>query len=461
MTVGSPYTDSEVRTHLDPTPIAGGQPYLDRLDDGDRLTEADADVTVSTASDLAAEATSDGEKTIWIADGSEIDISGETFVAVDKTIAGNRGQDGADGPLVYSTDCGFDSAAYYNADEFDGGPRGQIELRGECRLTGFRLRGWAHDHFDHEEYPGFIPRKDDYSPDLARGVSCERTSDGERGDHEIDNMEIYGWSTQGVYVGDADNGTVSAEIHHTDLHDNMQTGYGYHVDVKHGDAHVHHCYLNGHRHAIVTFGLSETRYVAEDNVFGPATCDHVLDGHRLDQNVGSCSSDRSDETYGNQIGRNIVIRRNTFCSEEVIDDAAPLRSGHEPTIQFNGVPRPWDGDGAQIVHNRFEQDGPKDNAGRTSSTEPPISQTKTCTDDGFELDSRGFTTNLDVRDNQYNGSESEYDSDYGAPVNLEGDIDADAGSTPEETGSDTDEDGSVPGKMSDLVGWLVDRLGAA
>lgn len=414
MTVGSPYSDAEVRDQLATNTIAGGQPYLDTLTAGEQITETDADVTVSTAAALITEAQTDG-RTVWVADGATIDLTGSSFVTgQDVTIAGNRGQAGAAGPLLFSDSRGENSSAYHGGDGV-----GVITLLSGGRLTGIRLRGWAHNNWPSDEYPGYV-NHEPYEEVYARGVTLDRHDVYRDGYVEVDNCEIYGWATMGTYVGD-DTGArgVHGEIHHSDLHDNMMKGYGYHVDTKRGRAHVHHCYLNAHRHALVTFGTAASGYRAEYNVVGPATMDHMFDSHRLGNNLSNSqtSLDPDDDNYRYLAGSDLIIRYNTVCAERTVDAGDGFKDNvHENTVQLNGIPRPYAGQGMLFERNRIEQSGPP----ASNASGEAIWQTRTREEDGFSLNSEGFTSNIIIRNNQYDGSTVEGDPGYGAPINLQG-----------------------------------------
>lgn len=428
MAPGSPYTDAEVRAQIDPTPIGGGSGYLGTLDSGEIWTESDADVTVSTASELDSACSyspSSGETyVVWVADGATIDMTGEDSLLTGgsgtKVIAGNRGQGGSNGPLIFSNSNGENSTAYRG-----GSVTGVFQVEGDVELFGVRWRGWSHDYWDSDEYPGYIPLKDssEYYAELARCFSIR--SD----DVEIHNCEIYGWATQGIYVGT--RGTPNDPwIHHNDIHDCMQTAFGYGVDCGNGRPLIEYNYINACRHGVNGSGYSTAGWRCYNNVFGPSYSQHPIDMHSLSNNSTGSSSNYNNRGYHGNAGGRMVFQNNTVTCTRHISDAN-VQGGHRtPAIGIRGVPWPRTGDGIIIEDNRFEHDevkGPRPSPGHQYSGKENYSLAthQQWTRHDFNFSSRlgvdDYTPNFIFNGNQTNGSTAPYDPSVGAPVNLNGD----------------------------------------
>lgn len=423
-TAGSPYTDSQIRKQLSTNQIGGGQPYLDTLSASRQITEADCDVTVSTSSGFWNAVKGTTYSRIWVADNAVINISGDSARVTDKTIAGNRGVNGADGPLLYSTDRGEDSHAWGG-----GASYGHLVLEGSSRLTGLRLRGWSHDYWDNPEHPGYIP----FAPgatyaerDAWRKKRFARCGSLRSDDVEIDNCEIYGWSVEAFACGTSSSHH-SPWIHHNDLHDNMMTSYGYHIDVKKGRPVVEYNYMNAHRHAVNGFGYYNSEFVCRFNLFGPSQSSHATDMHGLHNNVGWTNSDYNSTKYHGQAGGRMEIYRNTYTATHVISDDTKYGGNWTWAISIRGVPSPRTSPGVQIYDNVFEHPKVERNGGgngvRDSTHNGPYNQqiSGVTPDWSVPTGSDGFTANYSHGPNVFEGSTTDYDyNTVGAPINLEG-----------------------------------------
>ncbi|HRI61847.1 MAG TPA: right-handed parallel beta-helix repeat-containing protein [Saprospiraceae bacterium] len=127
---------------------------------------------------------------ILVAPGASIDISGLINVQIPEgiTLAGNRGQNGAAGPLIFSTSTPAESVVFF--------------VEKNVRITGLRFRG------PDDNYPDI-----DYAvrPDLK--LTCFAVQ-GEN--IEVENCEISNFSRGGVEV--YPNGK-NIRVHHCYLHD--------------------------------------------------------------------------------------------------------------------------------------------------------------------------------------------------------------------------------------------------
>lgn len=429
--------NEEVLDILEGSVVAGGEAYVNQQG-SDIITRSDADRTVSSWSELDSALGRSGVDVIWMDD--DIDMTGNEFRLSGQILAGDRGQDGSDGPLLYTNSKGQNSVGGYG-----GSHRGSIELRGDCHLTGIRFRGATHDAFDHPEYSGYIPspaygsrteRDEIYTRDRSRGITVS-TSNG-----EISNCEIYGFATQAISVG-SHNNPRDTHIHHCHIHDNMQNSMGYGVDVRRGNALVEFCYFNGHRHALNGGGRWNCSYTLRYSLLGPANSSHVVDMHRLGNNISSASSDFNDRDYIGNAGGNLVIENNTFLNTTLPDfsDSEVTRRanvGGEFTvfspgdicrdIAIRGVPWPRDGAGCSIKDNRTLHHGPPgfDNQEPYRSPKPDIPFIQQVRSGGLNVpnsrrNSRNFSDNFEISGNVYDSeNEGDFDASKGAPVDIHG-----------------------------------------
>lgn len=411
----SAYTDSEIRSRLSNNQIGGGQPYLNTLTATEQITQADCEVTVSTSEGFWNAVKGTTYNRIWIADNAVINISGDSAKVTDKTIAGNRGVNGADGPLLYSTDKGDDSHAWDA-----GSGRGHFQFYGNCRITGLRWRGWAHDYWDNPDHPGYIPYRppEGYAANYARWGACRSDT------IDIDNCEIYGFCTAGIAVGTSSS-AYDPHIHHNDIHDNMQTSAGYHIDIFRGRPIIEYNYMNAHRHAIDGFGRYNSEYICRYNVFGPSQSSHVVDMHGLHNNISGTNSDYDSTLYHGQAGGNLDIYRNTFTATHVISDANFDAGDWSWAVSIRGVPWPRTGDVCKIYDNVFEHPQVERNGGgngiRDQSHNGPYNQQISGSNWSAPTQSDGFTENYANGSNVFNGSTTAYDHTVvGAPIDLKG-----------------------------------------
>lgn len=289
---------------------------------------SEAEVIVTTVEGLIDEATTGMGRIIGVEDGN-YDLTGTSF-ATRNWIAGRRGQNGSPGPLLYTNDSGVDSHAYRGG-EYDG----VITLLDEGRLTGVRLVGAEVGNWDSDRYDGYHPQPNgSYSERMAyydrhhgRGVTVLG-----RG-CSVDNCEIRHFATQGIVVG-GNSTAVSPAIHDNSLTNMMMTSAGYCVDVKRGMPRIERNYMNASRHSICGFGYADCGYVVRGNVFGPHHSSHIVDMHRLGNNLDTLSSDPSSEIYRYRAGGQMEVVGNEFQSRERI----PEVGGINEAVHVRGVP---------------------------------------------------------------------------------------------------------------------------
>ncbi len=221
-------------------PVGGGEGY-DRLLDG-------GDYRVGTRQELlAALEQAEAGEVVYVESRAEIDLSDLARIAVPAgvTLAGNRGHEGAAGPLLYS-----------NRMPGEGFPI-LFDLAGDrARLTGLRIRGPDPDYAAQRAGPST----------LNRGVNV-----GANG--EVDNCEVSNFYREGI----AARGP-GVHIHHNDIHD---VG-AYPVLVTSRDALIESNLIRWGWHAIACTGSVGTSYEACYNHFRPHDVESIgqcLDMH--------------------------------------------------------------------------------------------------------------------------------------------------------------------------------------
>jgi len=252
---GFPWQDDDEGTNTDPPsdePVGGGAGY------GDILTESDADVVVSTVSELERELSSATSGDVIFVDGdAELDVTNmHVDMAAGVTLASDRGRDGSSGATLYNT-----AITEHNIRAYGG------------RITGLDVRG---------AYPG-----DDTTSDWGdRGIATY-------GPVEIDNCEVRGFSTAAIQCRGHDGG--SAHVHHCFIHNNNGNSRGYGVAVlgnsgrDGGIPRVNHCFFENDRHSVTTDGGPGTGFISEYNHFSPTTWRWPSDAHQSNENDGYAS----------------------------------------------------------------------------------------------------------------------------------------------------------------------------
>ena len=307
----------------------GGAPTLQEI------TEADADVTVTSADELIELARSGGGLVIWIPSKTKIDLTGRNLIIDNTTIASGRNREQS-GAVLTTSDEGFNSPAWSGGS----GSYGLITMRNNARLTGVVVQGPHTDIQDHPAMPGYFPfapggssaRREWRRERFARGITVQ-------GDNvRIDNNEIWGWGVQGVAVG-PEGFVANCEVAYCHIHNCMMTSYGYCVDVRHGDCTVYRSYLDAARHAMCGSGMGDSNYYVVESTIGPWTSSHPLDQHRVGENV-SGSSDPDAVDYRYRAGGTVLVRGCHIMPTRVPD--LPFinhnRGGTAPHVRIRGVP---------------------------------------------------------------------------------------------------------------------------
>lgn len=163
--------------------IGGGNGYSKIITQGDFIVNNVTEL-------LAAFNTAQPGDVILVASGASIDISGLTNVEIPEgiTLAGNRGQNGAQGPLLFSTATPAENVVFF--------------VENNVRITGLRFRGPDDNYADID----YAVRPD--SKILCFAVEGENV--------EIENCEISNFARGGVEV--YPNGK-NVHVHHSYLHD--------------------------------------------------------------------------------------------------------------------------------------------------------------------------------------------------------------------------------------------------
>lgn len=223
-----------IRTNFDGLgAIGGGQGY------SDTITQAQADTVVSSAQGLRnAVSSAQQGATIFVTSGAQSGSGSDTETASTQLLADGGGSTGGSAPgsaltlsitgaipvntnqITIASDRGVNGspgAILQRKTVGTGGGSAQSPLfrvtADSVRITGFQLQGPRSDRFD--------PNSPE-NPPQSTGVRLEG------GGCEVDNCEVFGWTTAGVTVAD----TFTAAIHHNRIHDcAMATrGWGVRLD---------------------------------------------------------------------------------------------------------------------------------------------------------------------------------------------------------------------------------------
>lgn len=294
-------------------PIGGGPGYKNLVTKGDYQARTLDEL-------LAALKKAEKGQVVYLAGDVEIDLTTRAFIEKTVieipegvTLAGNRGQDGSLGAIIYSD-------AFYT--------RPMIRVMGpDVRITGLRLRGPDPKRRLEHHRRSFRPpdkrgRKYYYSFPFSRGVVTSYPG------LEIDNCELSGWSHAAVWLKTGDK----HHIHHNYIHHNQYNGLGY--GVTHGTAFslIEYNLFNYNRHSIAGTGSPGSGYEAANNVELGVSLSHCFDMHG--------GRDRKDGTK--IAGDWMKFHHNTFRAPKV-------------AIVIRGLPRQK----AEVYGNWFCHDSTK------------------------------------------------------------------------------------------------------
>ncbi|MFC1713035.1 hypothetical protein ACFL6S_05170 [Candidatus Poribacteria bacterium] len=195
---------------------------------------------------------------VYVKLNAKIDLSSFVHIPIPDgvTLAGNRGQDKAEGPLIYT-----DGLAEHPYPIL-------FDLGEKARFTGLRLKGPDPDYAD------YIQQTKDASYKAAARAIAGGTGS------EIDNCEISNFYRDGIVANVKD-----VYIHHNFLHD--IAAYPIIVGGKIGTALIEANIIHWGWHSIAGTGTPQTGYEARYNIFKPHTIpvavfmhvNHCLDQH--------------------------------------------------------------------------------------------------------------------------------------------------------------------------------------
>jgi hypothetical protein len=185
------------------------------------------------------------------------------------TIAGDRGHNGSAGGRIFQNRIAADPTGSDVPTHSMLMPSGN-----NVRVTGLRLEG---------------PDKTTLSMS-ALGAKVGIALENYKG-LEVDNCEIFGWSSSGVYVN-IDNPAVAAggltspeigsgiaNIHHNYIHHCQSDGLGYGVEVDYGSALIKGNVFGYTRHSVAASGMAGDGYEASYNVQIANSTEHTFDVH--------------------------------------------------------------------------------------------------------------------------------------------------------------------------------------
>ncbi len=241
-------------------PIGGGPGYEKIVTKGDYQPRTLDEL-------LAALKKAKKGQVVCLAGDVEIDLTVRTYtektvieVPEGVTLAGNRGQDGSLGAIIFS-------------DAFQ--TRQMIRATGpNVRITGLRLRGPESKRRLGHHRRSFRNRK-------TRGHKYYYkfpTSNGVYTKHpglEIDNCELSAWSHAAILLKSGDK----HHIHHNYIHHNQYNGLGYGVAHNRAFSLIDYNLFNYNRHSIAGTGRSGSGYEAANNVEIGVSLSHCFDMH--------------------------------------------------------------------------------------------------------------------------------------------------------------------------------------
>lgn len=302
-------------------PIGGGPGYTRPIIHGDFYVD-------DRKSLLNALGRAKAGQVVYVNPQAELDLT--PFVRANKlvlelpagvTLAGNRGENGAPGGLIYS-------------EEFATQP--MLRAAGaNVRITGLRLRGpdpkRQLEYHRHVYYEGGGGNPAFYHFPTSDGIQT-----GHAG-LEVDNCELSGWSHAAIFL----TGGSNHRIHHNLIHHNQRMGLGYGVSLTNSaEALIEFNLFDHNKHSIAGSGMPGSGYEARHNVVyagNDAARDFAGQSHLFDMHGGE---DRLDET--SIAGDWLKIHHNLFASAAVT------------AINIRGVPQRR----AEIQRNWFFSSNP-------------------------------------------------------------------------------------------------------
>lgn len=251
-------------------------------------------ITVTTARSFitALKSAGRGDK-ILIA--SDINLTGHKNIEIPGgvTIYGNRGQNGALGPLIYTTSHGVHPLFKVVGDDvtFYGlriqGADGEKLHRGVSAFTGKTERQKKENYLKYYN-------ETMYATPVSSGIATNRNN------LLVENCELSQWTYTAIYL---QKGAKGATVQHCYIHHNQRFGLGYGVTVDQAEVNILGNVFDYNRHSIASTGRKGSIYVAKYNIFkegGNETW--AVDMH----------GDKDRGLKGNQAGEYLEVVNNTF-----------------------------------------------------------------------------------------------------------------------------------------------------
>ncbi len=287
-------------------PIGGGEGYTRMVTGGDLVAE-NLDQLIDALGKVQA------GQVIFIPGEIEIDCTARVYIeelvlAVPGgvTLAGNRGQNGSKGALLFS------DALKTSPLIRTGGP--------DVRVTGLRLRGPVPRRYDDHHHRSFAEgRGHTYYYKLPTSQGISTTFPG----LEVDNCDLSAFSQSSIFLSAGDR----HHIHHCHIHHCQYAGLGYGVSMDVAVALIERNLFDFNRHSIAGTGRPGSGYEARHNVELGTSSSHCFDMHG--------GRDRKDGT--DIAGTKILMHHNTFFAPNA------------PAIAIRGVPD----EECDIHHNWF------------------------------------------------------------------------------------------------------------
>jgi hypothetical protein len=298
-------------------PIGGGESY------SRPVLAGDYEVDTKEAFLDALRRAQPGE-TVYVLPHAQIDLSGEMDIMIPAgvTLAGNRGAEGAPGPLLF-TDYSETNYMLFQVGE-------------GARVTGLRIRGpeggTQEDEFDLPEHnlpASQVPRGYVHALPTSHGLATAGPG------VEFDNNEIFNWTWSGINVRHA-----YVHIHHNHIHHVQRRALGYPVVVSGGSALIEANFFDYYRHAIASTGRPGSAYEARYNIVGPNATEFAFDmhgGRDFCRNDTSCTE--IEKFMG---GEQVHIHHNTFMNTDhraIGIRGVPLQGGSVRRNWFFHVPK--------------------------------------------------------------------------------------------------------------------------
>ncbi|MFB6374281.1 MAG: right-handed parallel beta-helix repeat-containing protein [Bradymonadaceae bacterium] len=236
-------------------------------------------IVVKTYSEFVDAIDGAGRGDVIYVDGDvEIDMQGADDLRIPEgvTLASDRGCNGSDGGLLYTTNH----------------PWSLFRTDGDVTIHGIRIRGPRTD---------WVPSAGSGSDKIGAGVMIEGKG------VEIANSELSGFSHFAIQT------EYDSHIHHNHIHHNPMKGIGYGVSANGGHPIIEFNKMNHNRHSVAASGDSSS-YTVRYNIVGPNSISHIFDQHKPG-------------------GVTTKVHHNTVKAVEQDDDPK-----NTPTLTIRGVP---------------------------------------------------------------------------------------------------------------------------